>query len=347
MSFKKLDVSQLPAEEADQTEIRDWAHKLTGEQWKELSVFLKTAKLPSDTVNGPKQEGATAGGSTPAVATVNSAVSVKIPNLPTFNGTFNKTNEVSYTQWRYAVKMLQNQYSDPIIVQSIRQSVRFRGFDALYTLGDNPTVAQILSKFDRLFGKTLSQSEVMKELYAACQKENESIISWSCRLEGLMIDAINSDAIQSAQKDTVLSTQFWSGLHKVEIKNALRHKLDSKVSYEELITAARKVERETSVQPAVEATSSQAAVTSSQAAVTSSQDKVEALIKRLEVLEARETARANVTSVPEQPKAFNPHAKKRCFICNRLGHIKSQCWYNKNNDNRKQGNDKRPTSGGQ
>jgi hypothetical protein len=260
----------------------------------------------------------------------------KIPSLPIFNGTFSsKPNEVSYTQWRYAVTSMQGQYAESVLMQGIRQSMRGRGFDALYTLGDSPTVAQVIEKFDRLFGKTLTPSEIMKDLFSAKQMDSESIITWSCRLEGLMIDAINYKAQQPDQKNDVLRTQFWNGLYRQDIKNALRHKFDSDVSFEDLISAARVIEKETAASPVV------ASVNTSE----TSENKLDILIKRLETLEARETAQANAASFQHtkgDKKNFRPRG--RCFLCNKPGHFKSQCWYNKKNRN--QGNDNGPTQGG-
>ena len=45
-------------------------------------------------------------------------------------------------------------------MQGIRQLVRDRVFDALYTLGDNPTVVTVIKKFDCLFGKSSTPSEI-------------------------------------------------------------------------------------------------------------------------------------------------------------------------------------------
>jgi len=345
MSFQSFEIDKLPPEEADSAAIRDWAHKLTPDQWKELSVFLKSASTKPDSQPGKKEpEGASAGsGARPKVPVGGSHADQagiqfstnKIPTLPIFNGTFNKPNEVSYTQWRYAVTSMQAQYAESLLMQGIRQSVRGRGFDALYTLGDSPTVAQVIEKFDRLFSKSLTPSEIMKDLYSAKQMESESIITWSCRLEGLMVDAIDYKAQQSSQRNDVLRTQFWNGLYKQEIKNALRHKYDSGSSFEDLITAARIIEKETP-----------SPIVASVQQTDSSKDKLDTLIKRLEALEARDTARANVASVSQDKRDRNNFRPRgRCFLCNKLGHYKSQCWYNKKNQ--QQGNDRGPTKGGE
>lgn len=343
MSLKDLDVSKLPAAEAGKTEIREWANQLTEEQWKELVGVINAASKKPDSKDSPSTGGATGGAGSSQNAVIpptnNQVNHVKIPTLPIFNGAAGKGNEVSYTQWKYAVKGLQGQHADSAVLQAIRQSVRGRGFDALYTLGDSPTLTQVISKFDTLFGKTLSQSEAMKELYGAEQKESESITTWSCRLEGLMIDAINCDAIQVDKRVETLRKQFWNGLCNSEVKNALRHKVEAGISFEDLISAARSVEKEVSSTPVMSATAQKAET---------SMDKMESLIKRLESLESREIARANATSASNfdsrDRQNYQHKPRGKCFLCNRPGHFKSQCWFNKNNKH--QGNDQGPTKGG-
>ena len=407
MSLKSIEVDQIPTEEADKAAIRDWAHKLTPEQWKEISLYLRSpptvptsvdvsldnkeglsatasetggagldvgqgdaASTDNGSANLVKSKGdskstgikgessgqnqgltatdsATAGANTgssqPKVEMAQSQVqnnaqlnSNKVPTLPIFHGNSNKPNEVSYTQWRYAVTSMQNQYVESMLMQGIRQSVRGRGFDALYTLGDNPTVAAVIKKFDRLFGKSLTKSEIMKDLYSAEQKDNESIVSWSCRLEGLMIDAINYNAQQSSQRNDVLRSQFYDGLCNLDIKNGLRHKYDSGESFEELISAARCMEKELSTKVVASVQHTQAH---------SSENKFDTLIKRLEALEARDSAQVNTAVASHDQgnkKKFRPRGK--CFLCHKSGHFKSQCWYNKN---KQQGNDNSPAQGGE
>ena len=326
MSFKTFKLEELPADDAEKTQLRDWVNTLSGEQWKEIANVIKSGSPKADSI----EQGGAVGGANNGN---NSISSSKIPPLPVFSGTFTKPNDVTYTQWRYAVVCLQKQnlYSDAILLQSIRQSVRYRGFDALYTLGENPTTAQVIEKFDRLFGKALTASEIMQDLYSAKQLQEESIITWSCRLEGLAIDAVNKSAMLENQKNNVLCTQFWSGLYNQQIKNAIRHKYDNKATYEDLLSAARAVEKE------CKSTATAAAV---QVEAQKQEDKLDIIIKRLEMLEARGSVHSNAAtaqSTGSQRKRF----RGKCFICHKYGHTQNECWYNK-----KKGNDQRPATGG-
>lgn len=328
MSFTTFKVEQLPAENADKTQLRDWVNTLSGDQWKEIANLIKAGATPKS--DSHEQLGAVAGANSSGTSSNSSS---KIPTLPIFTGTFTKSNDVTYTQWRYAVVSLQKQnlYSDAILLQSIRQSVRSRGFDALYTLGENPTTAQVIDKFDRLFGKALTPSEIMQDLYSARQLQEESIITWSCRLEGLAIDAINKGAMLENQRNNVLCTQFWSGLYNQQIKNAIRHKYDNKASYEDLLSAARSVEKE------CKSTATAAAL---QVDREKQEDKLDIIIKRLEMLEARDSIHSNAATVPSS-RDQSKRPKVKCFICHKFGHYKKDCWYNK-----KQGNEQCPATGG-
>lgn len=362
MSFQAFNVDELPDENAETSDLTEWVNKLNPEQWKELSGFIKacgkvkkteqrqSAELGASSSSSQGGEASNAdqpnlpGSNLGQAGAVNTgqpsavvATSSKVPNLPIFNGTF-KANDVTYTQWRYAVVSLQKQqtYSDATIMQAVRQSVRGRGFDALYTLGENPTSAKVIEKFDKIFGKVLTPSEAMQDLYSAQQLENESIITWSCRLEGLAIDAVNKEALKEEQKEGVLRTQFWTGLYCDKIKNSIRHKYDAKCSYDDLLSAARIVEKEN--------TTAKATVAAAQmSSGTIQEDKLDIIIKRLERLEATGSAHVNSAQAPQNSSDTQRKQRRvKCFNCQKYGHYKKFCWFNKKGS----GNEERPASGG-
>ena len=86
-----------------------------------------------------------------------------------------------------------------------------------------------------------STVDILKELYGAEQRNDEDIISWSCRIEDIMGRARDMGAIHPFEVKRMLHDILWNGLSK-ELKDACGHKYDSIKDFDSLRVAIRKIE---------------------------------------------------------------------------------------------------------
>lgn len=163
----------------------------------------------------------------------------KISKLAKFSGTPTK-NEPSFRVWKFEVENLKGHYRDHEVVHAIHRSVTGMAAEVLMRMGRNVTLDQILQKFEHVFGSVSSQEKLLTDFYTAQQKSTESIAEWSCRLEDVLS---HHQLSQLPQRDAMLKSKFFHGLHLDKIKNAVRHKFEGG-TYEELLVLAREAEEE-------------------------------------------------------------------------------------------------------
>jgi len=165
------------------------------------------------------------------------------PKIAFFSGEEGKSGDVKYGQWRSEVVSLRNEgYSEPVILQGIRRSLRGTAAEVLHNLKCPVSVIDILTKFDVVFGIVLSMEHLLEDFYNATQLPTEKVVVWGCRLESILSRL--RDRGLSSDSNVMLRSRFWHGLSDLKIKNALRHRFDNGESFQELMTSARSVEHE-------------------------------------------------------------------------------------------------------
>ena len=82
---------------------------------------------------------------------------------------------------------------------------------------------------------------MLKELYGAEQRNDEYIISWSCRLEDIIGRARDMRAMHPSEEKRMLHDILWNGLRKV-LKDASGHKYDSIKDFDSVKVAIRQIE---------------------------------------------------------------------------------------------------------
>ena len=165
------------------------------------------------------------------------------PKIAFFSGEEGKSGDVKFGQWRSEVVSLMNEgYSEPVILQGIRRSLRGTAAEVLHNLPRPVSVTDILTKFDVVFGIVLSMEHLLEDFYNATQLPTEKVVVWGCRLESIL-SRLRERGL-SSDSNAMLRSRFWHGLSDLKIKNALRHKFDNGDSFQELLTSARSVEHE-------------------------------------------------------------------------------------------------------
>ena len=84
----------------------------------------------------------------------------------------------------------------------------------------------------------------MQTFYSDYQKESESIVANSNRLEQTLSRAVTYGHIELSAKDSILRSKFWTGLRSQTLKNSTRHLYDASTNFQSLLREIRKVESE-------------------------------------------------------------------------------------------------------
>ena len=240
----------------------------------------------------------------------------KIPRLPKFTGVVSKT-DTSFRLWRFEVDNLLLTQREDSVKRAIQRSLSGGAADVRMRLGLNATVAQILSKFDKVFGIVTTQEQLLCDFYSSKQKSGESIAEWSCRLEDLLNHPLLSNI---EQKQSMLKSKFFTGLYSVQIKNAIRHRFDDG-TYDDLLVLARAAEEEFKSEKAI----------SKPQVVDSQPDKLDQVLKELNELkgkiadwESRFKSETTTSSKPATTKGYDL-SQVICHYCKKKGHIKRNC----------------------
>ena len=98
------------------------------------------------------------------------STAIQLPRLAVFSG---DGKDVSYEHWRFEVRGLQRDavYSDAIILQAIRRSLRGKAADVILHLGEDVQITQILGKLDQIFGNVLPSENILEKFYIARQSQ--------------------------------------------------------------------------------------------------------------------------------------------------------------------------------
>jgi hypothetical protein len=277
-----------------------------------------------------------------------------IPKLSSFDG--KDSSNYPYRRWIFDVKqLLKAGYSEKIVRMSVLRSCKGTAADILQTLGDDFTVEDVATAFDRRFASVATVESMLSTFYSAKQKADESVNSWGCRLESWLASPQLSSLAQD-QKHSMLRERFWRGLKSDLMRNALRHRFDLGAKYEDLLVVAREVEMEgksNQKDPKDKAKVATQSVNSK-----GMQGKLDDILKRLTVLESRlpatpatpastkstgrgrgrgkgrgrvssgrdrDSQTVELASDKKQEQVKTTFVSSKCFKCGKTGHFKSNC----------------------
>ena len=96
---------------------------------------------------------------------------VQKPRIPTFSG--DQKGETTFKVWKFEVKCIirEGDYSDVVILQSIRSSLKGPARNLLLTLSENATSWQILDKLEGVYS-----SEALLQIYFFSSSQFSNII---------------------------------------------------------------------------------------------------------------------------------------------------------------------------
>lgn len=175
------------------------------------------------------------------------ALPYSYPKLPFFSGSEEpQKNETTYEVWSFEVKCLQKveDLQEHVLLQSIRNSLKGTARAMLVPLGEHASVQDILNKLDGFYGNVSTSETLIQSFYNDFQKDTESIVSYSSRIEQTLSRAIRCGHADFAAKDAMLRSKFWTGLKSQQLKNSTRHLYDSVKDFQTLLREIRKVEQE-------------------------------------------------------------------------------------------------------
>jgi hypothetical protein len=242
-----------------------------------------------------------------------------IPRVATFSG---DSKECSYAQWRYEVNgLIHDGVPEVGIFHAIRRSVKGMAASMLIQLGETASLTAILAKFDRMFGNILSVETLLEKFYSAKQTPAEDVTAWACRLENLRLDVRVKDPtlLTSDDGDHHIAKRFWGGLANPNIYAALRHKIDTGVSFNDILVAARAVELELS---------NSKKVAQSHQLSTSEKSAFDQLLARIDKLENAFQSFSTSQHRPNANSKFQGKSntfKGNCYRCKKYGHKKDSC----------------------
>jgi hypothetical protein len=233
------------------------------------------------------------------------------PRLSLFSGEPDK--DARYSLWRAEVAGLRNSHSESAILQAMRRSTKSLAADVLLHLPASASVADILARFDQMFGCIQPTELQYEQFYTARQRAGESVVAWACRLEQIINDLRMADkTLASDAMNNMLRSKFWSGLSAPAARDALRHLRDNNATFTDLLVAARQFEAEG------KPTSTQASALQGAATLPELSElvkQIQALNKRIDALDKKKS----------KPSSSSGGFKGKCHKCHQWGHKQADC----------------------
>ncbi|VDH97527.1 Hypothetical predicted protein [Mytilus galloprovincialis] len=166
------------------------------------------------------------------------------PRISNFSGNEPKSGDTTYELWKQEVKLLMKQsYEKEAILNAVRRSLRGEAGYAAMRLDLDASVEEVIHKLDSIYGNVDKKEELLAEFYGSRQKEDETVTSWSCRLESLMGQAVERGIVGRQDVDGMLHSMLWTGL-RTSLKDISGHKYDTIKKFDSLRVALRQIEND-------------------------------------------------------------------------------------------------------
>lgn len=225
-AFKEMNVK--PNVEST-TDFKDWMVQY---------VASLSGSVKEESQNETEQSAATNAAEKKIVTTSN-----YIPKIATFSGDKSK-QDTSFELWKYEVECLvRDKYSESIIQQSIRRSLKGEAGEAAMRIGPNASVQVILKRMEDIFGSVERGENIMEEFYSSSQKKGEDSMKWSCRLEEIYRKAVAKGVAKQEEANEKLKSRYWNGL-QLWLKDITGYKYEQIQDFDDLRREVRLIEKD-------------------------------------------------------------------------------------------------------
>lgn len=220
----------------EERQILDVFHK--------LSVKPEKMETPEDLITFVEYVKSFKSGPSTKVVTDESSSkgSYQFPRISTFYGEDNK-GDVSWETFYFEIcSLLADKYfTDDQILLGIRRAVKGNASDVVRRLGIGVTVKEVLTKLESTFGNIETKESILRKFYSTKQS-NESILSFSSKLEEIFTQAVSLKALKKTD-DEILKQVLYQGL-RPDIKHLAAYKCDTIDDYDLFKIELRKIEAE-------------------------------------------------------------------------------------------------------
>ena len=167
------------------------------------------------------------------------------PKLHPFSGDKHK-EDVTFEQWSYEVRQYLKTHTENSVKEAMIQCLKGATLEGVRNLGEDSSVTQILEHLKCTFQGAAPFDTLLKQFFSLEQGENEDIAKYAIRLESQLasIKWQYPEELTPQTETKYKRDRLFFGLHKC-IKDSIRQTYkDPKVSYAELLRAAREIEEE-------------------------------------------------------------------------------------------------------
>lgn len=255
--------------------------------------------------------------------------SMVLPRLPVFSG---DEKDCPYDVWEFEVKcLLQEERSQHDIRLAIRRSLKGQAARTLMSLGTEASVKDILTKFEAVFGETLTAQTVLSQFYSLRQKTGEDAGAFALRLENTIQKAVALNRVTMSEKDALLKEAFEGGLLRTT-RAATSYLFTTDISFDKLQVEVKRKEKELGLLPPASAACAQEdPIKKISAQLNAMQTEIQSLKRQVtqprreERQDSHPQPKNNWENYQQRRGLLTRHRTLTCWRCGQEGHVKSGC----------------------